>query len=93
MRYSKPRLHSLADRSSRGNCATGSAASSVSDTCTDGNGINNTAMQCMNGAGDPDCANGAAAYWGHDGCNTGTGANSTCWVGGTPVSCSVGGTD
>ncbi len=87
MRYSRPQLYSLTDRDSRGNCANGSAAGSVSDTCTTGTGINSSGSghYCADGAGDGSwCHTGTAAFRGTAYCGTGTGPDSTCGTGGTP---------
>ncbi len=87
MKYVIPKLHSLSGRKTKGNCANGSAASAVVDTCTTGTGISNSIDDaCATGAGDANyCTNGTAAYTGSDECATGTGPNSTCGTGGTPV--------
>jgi len=89
MRYSRPQLYSLTERNSRGNCANGSAASTPSDTCTTGTGINNSGLlldYCLSGLGDADqCINGWAAYYSSEWCGTGVGPQSTCETGGTPA--------
>ncbi len=91
MKYVIPKLHSLSGRKTQGNCANGSAAGSISDTCTTGTGIDNRVGAyangyCSGGAGDATwCTGGTAAYDGGTHCVTGTGPNSTCATGGTPV--------
>ncbi len=87
MKYTPPQLHSLSGRKTKGNCANGSAANAVSDTCTTGSGINLALGYCVGGMGDATrCITGAAAYDGTAHCvTTGIGPNSTCSTGGTPV--------
>ncbi len=88
MKYSIPKLHSLSGRKTKGNCANGSAASAVVDTCTIGGGINNLfGVYCVSGAGDADyCMTGTAAWDGGGHCSAGTMPDSTCGTGGTPLS-------
>jgi len=90
MRYSRPRLHSLTDRNSQGNCADGSAASAILDTCTTGVGISNgPGGICQQGQGDSQGCSvvGMAAYDGTVNlCSVGTVPDSTCGTGGTPIS-------
>ncbi len=88
MKYVIPQLHSLSGRKTKGNCANGSAASAILDTCTTGTGINNLfGVYCDVGAGDTNlCSNGTAAWDGGGHCSTGTGPDSTCGTGGTPLS-------
>ncbi len=86
MKYVIPKLHSLSGRKTQGNCANGSSASAILDTCTTGTGINNGVSYCGGGAGDATyCENGTAAYDGSANCSAGTGPDSTCGTGGTPV--------
>ncbi len=86
MKYTIPKLHSLSGRNTKGNCANGTSAGSISDTCTTGTGIDNEFGRCSGGAGDANyCTGGTAAYSGSDGCGMGTGPNDTCETGGGPV--------
>ncbi len=86
MKYTPPRLRALSGTNTKGNCADGSAAGSISDLCTTGAGINNSGDYCRPGGGDATyCTVGTAAYGGSDCCYTGTDPNDTCGTGGTPV--------
>ncbi len=87
MKYTPPRLHSLSGRDSRGNCANGTGASAVLDTCTIGGGIQEGGgVFCTAGAGDTYCQNGTAADNASvTNCGSGTGPNSTCGTGGIPT--------
>ncbi len=86
MKYTIPQLHSLSGRKTKGNCASGTAASAAVDTCTTGTGIDNLNGYCVTGAGDYKCLNGTAANSGFGAyCTTGTAPNDTCEAGGGPV--------
>ena len=92
MRYSKPRLHSLTDTNSTGNCVSGSSALEDS-TCAVGPDIGtpfctsggSAAILCNPGNGAASGLPNPSFY-----CMGGTGAGLACADGGTASGCATG---
>jgi hypothetical protein len=84
MKYSRPRLHSLAEKTSMGQCVDGSGAG-IDSTCGLGGDFGGGGFCTTGSVNALACISGNAAGTGAGSCLTGTGADTGCATGNSAV--------